>query len=110
MNNGQTIFVGGLRKNDNDVSVKKIPVLGDLPAVNFLFRQNTRSETTNELMVFLTCNVMNDELPELDGRQNELYEKGENAEMKVDVTNHLFEDMMHPAELRDPIWKFRRSE
>jgi type II secretory pathway component GspD/PulD (secretin) len=57
---GQTIFIGGLRNHADRLEVSKVPVLGDVPVINFLFR-NTRSEKTNtELMVFLTCHVLGD--------------------------------------------------
>ncbi len=110
MRSGQTIFVGGLRKNDKDTTVRKIPVLGDVPVVNFLFRSNSRSETVNELLIFLTCSVVDDTLPALSPYQEMKYEEGKSAEVKVDVQNELFYDMVHPSEMRDPIWKWRKPE
>ena len=110
LRSGQTIFVGGLRKNDKDTTVRKIPVLGDVPVVNFLFRSNSRQEAINELLIFLTCNVVDDELPELTPYQAEQYEDGKQADKDVNVQQDLVYDMFHPGEMRDPIWKWRKSE
>ncbi len=60
--NGQTVVIGGLIK-DNLIAVdRKIPLLGDIPLIGWLFRfKSNRIEKTN-LMIFLTPHiVLNDE-------------------------------------------------
>ena len=60
--NGQTVVIGGLIK-DNLISVdRKIPFLGDIPLIGWLFHfKSSRIEKTN-LMIFLTPHiVLNDE-------------------------------------------------
>lgn len=104
---GQTIYVGGLRKNNDTVSIRKVPVLGDVPVVNFLFRSNQRSETVNELLIFLTCSVL-EERPSLTGYQREKVELVRNAEVKVSAETALIYDAVHPSEFRDPAWKWRK--
>ena len=96
MGNGQTIFVGGLRKNSATSSTKKIPVLGDVPVVNFLFRNNQRVEQINELMVFLTCTVVPDDIPELTPYQKDALEKATPAEPYVDAWESNMHEVMHP--------------
>ncbi len=110
MKNGQTVFVGGLRKKDNDTTIRKVPVLGDLPVMNVMFRSNQREERVNELIVFLTCTVLDEELPDLTPYQTDRYKEIKGLEMKVDAQNALVDDMVHPGKFRDPIWKWRRSE
>lgn len=105
---GQTIYVGGLRKNNDTVSVRKVPVLGDVPVVNFLFRSNQRSETVNELLIFLTCSVI-DEQPALSPYQQEQAERVRSAEVKVSAETALIYDAVHPSEMRDPAWKWRKN-
>lgn len=109
LDSGQTIFMGGLRKSNRDATVRKVPVLGDVPVFNVLFRQNVRNEKVNELLVFLTCRVIDTKEP-LTARQEEKLSEGQRREVKVDAQGALFHDMFYPAEMRDPIWKYRRSQ
>lgn len=105
---GQTIYVGGLRKNNDTVSVRKVPILGDVPIVNFLFRSNQRNERVNELLVFLTCSVVEDK-PTLTGYQQEQVDRLRNAEVKVSAETAAIYDAVHPSEFRDPAWKWREN-
>ncbi len=55
---GQTIVIGGLVSNDRRTDMKKVPILGDLPLIGYLFRrQGTTNKRTN-LMVFITPHIV----------------------------------------------------
>jgi type IV pilus secretin PilQ/predicted competence protein len=104
---GQTIYVGGLRKNNDTVSVRKVPILGDVPVMNFLFRSNQRSETVNELLIFLTCTVLDEEMA-LTEYQSERADQVRNARIDVSAETALIYDAVNPEEMRDPAWKWRK--
>ncbi len=104
---GQTIYVGGLRKNNDTVSIRKVPVLGDVPVMNFLFRSNQRSETVNELLIFLTCTVLDDDVP-MTAYQQERVEQVRDARLEVSAETALIHDAVYPSEMRDPAWKWRK--
>ena len=55
---GQTIVLGGLRKSEMRREVDKVPLLGDLPVLGFLFRAESESEITTELVVFITTTII----------------------------------------------------
>jgi type IV pilus secretin PilQ/predicted competence protein len=55
---GQTIVMGGLRKQEKRSDVSKVPILGDIPMVGNLFTSNTESMVTNELIVFVTPRII----------------------------------------------------
>lgn len=56
---GQTVVISGiLRSEDTDIR-RKIPVLGDIPLINFLFSSTERTKTTSELVAFITPIVVN---------------------------------------------------
>ena len=57
--NGQTVVLGGLRKKDTTRQVNKIPLLGDLPLVGFLFKFEGEDTVTSELVVFITPYIVN---------------------------------------------------
>ena len=56
--NGVTIVIGGLIKDEKIKSIKKIPVLGDLPWVGFAFRNQDQLIRKTELVIFLTPRII----------------------------------------------------
>lgn len=110
MADGQTIFIGGLRSYDERLTVSKTPILGDIPILNFFFT-NKRSEQTNtELMIFLTCTVLPDFMPELTPYEKGRFDELGGTSWKVDGTRALVNSYVHPEDQRDPFYKWRRSK
>jgi type IV pilus assembly protein PilQ len=60
--NGGTVVIGGIYEQNERNDVTKIPLLGDLPYVGFLFKNDTRSSTKTELLVFITPRIVNERL------------------------------------------------
>ena len=57
---GATVILGGmLFQTDNRIK-RKLPLLGDLPLIGFLFQHNDVSLANNELIVFITPYVVDD--------------------------------------------------
>ena len=56
--NGITIVIGGLIKDEKIDSIKKIPLLGDLPLVGFAFRNQDKLIRKTELVIFLTPKII----------------------------------------------------
>lgn len=54
----QTVVLGGLRKRETTKTIKKAPVLGDLPLVGGLFRDELDEVVTNELIIFITPRIV----------------------------------------------------
>jgi general secretion pathway protein D len=54
----QTIVLGGLIQDDVSDAIKKVPLLGDIPGIGFLFRSTTKSRTKSNLLVFLRPTVI----------------------------------------------------
>ncbi len=50
----RTIVIGGLIQNNTSVSESKIPFLGDLPLIGWLFRYSNKTKDKTDLMIFLT--------------------------------------------------------
>lgn len=55
---GQTAVVGGLVKDSLSETVRKIPLLGDIPVLGWLFKRTERTKSQTELLVFLTPQVV----------------------------------------------------
>ena len=56
---GQTVVLGGLTQNSVSKTQTKVPLLGDIPLLGWLFRSETDKETRTELVVFITPRVLN---------------------------------------------------
>lgn len=60
VDNGGTVVIGGFAR-DNDInSEERVPFLGDLPYVGFLFKAKTRNVSRSELLVFITPRIVTD--------------------------------------------------
>lgn len=70
--NGQTIVLGGLIKDDVQQSAQKVPLLGDIPLVGRLFRSSSSKRFKTNLMVFLRPVIVR-EGRELTGATGEKY-------------------------------------
>lgn len=54
---GHTIMIGGLMEDKKTKNVDKVPLLGDIPGLGFLFSHTTKKKTKTELLIFLTPHV-----------------------------------------------------
>ncbi len=55
---GQTVVMGGLIKDERNDYVAKIPILGDIPWIKYLFRKTYKSTTKKETVIFITPKII----------------------------------------------------
>ena len=60
VNDGDTIVLGGVFREEITTTVTKTPVLGDLPYVGNLFKRTENAETKTELLIFITPSIINE--------------------------------------------------
>lgn len=108
-NDSRTIFIGGLRNIADRTDVSKIPVLGDLPVLNFMFRSTDINKVHTELLIFLTCHVVQESPPSLTPAQQVEFDKLGNSPDVPNSQRAFFRSLVKPGEMRDPMWKWRRS-
>ncbi len=65
VNSGETVILGGQLSATDNVSISKIPLLGDIPLIGFLFRKKEVSKEPLHLMIFITATIV-----DLEGRFN----------------------------------------
>lgn len=58
--NGETVVLGGIFEQDQRNNTEKVPLLGDIPVVGLLFRNNRKVDAKTELLVFLTPRLLDD--------------------------------------------------
>ena len=59
---GDTTVIGGIYTRQTSKSYKKIPLLGDIPVLGWLFKSRTRSDDRSELLIFITPKIVNREV------------------------------------------------
>ncbi len=57
---GEMIVIAGLTRNDRVSSVRKIPILGSLPLLGWLFRNTTEADETTNVLIFVTPVIVRD--------------------------------------------------
>ncbi|GGM89286.1 type IV pilus secretin PilQ [Shewanella xiamenensis] len=62
VDNGETIVLGGIYQQNLISRVSKVPILGDIPLVGFLFRNSTDKNERQELLIFVTPKIVNEKL------------------------------------------------
>jgi type IV pilus assembly protein PilQ len=60
--NGGTVVIGGIYTQEERSTTNKVPVLGDLPYVGFLFKNNVKSDDRRELLIFITPKILKETL------------------------------------------------
>jgi len=54
---GQTIVIGGLIEDESTETVRKVPLVGDIPILGALFQRTVQNKSKTELLIFLTPRV-----------------------------------------------------
>jgi type IV pilus secretin PilQ/predicted competence protein len=81
---GDTVVIGGLRKEEVTQEISKIPILGDIPLLGALFRFEGEEIVNSELVVFITPRLI--EEPSLTGTEKKYLEATETTSPKPPTT------------------------
>ncbi|MFT4813271.1 MAG: type IV pilus assembly protein PilQ [Paracoccaceae bacterium] len=60
VNDGETIVLGGVFREENTVTETKTPFLGDLPYIGRAFKRTERTSRRTELLIFITPKIIAD--------------------------------------------------
>lgn len=56
--NGETIVLGGIFQHRTTYDESKVPLLGDIPLLGWLFKNTQREDTKQELLIFVTPKII----------------------------------------------------
>jgi type IV pilus assembly protein PilQ len=56
--NGGTIVLGGIYEQQDRTTVTKVPFLGDIPYLGYLFKTTSRTNDRTELLIFITPRIV----------------------------------------------------
>ena len=95
---GQTVFLGSFIADDITSDEKKVPLLGDIPLLGYLFKYSVQSRIKRELIIFITPHIM--ETPHELLRMTNEQRLTSDSEIREDRRN---KDILEPqVELRPP--------
>ncbi|MFP4199355.1 MAG: secretin, partial [Halanaerobium sp.] len=57
--NNETLVMAGMTIENRRDNVRKVPILGDIPLVRWLFRQEIKEDSERELFIFITTEILN---------------------------------------------------
>ncbi|MEZ5531680.1 MAG: type IV pilus secretin PilQ [Steroidobacteraceae bacterium] len=58
VNDGQTVVLGGILETERRETEKKVPYLGDIPGLGILFKQKSKTNNKDELLIFVTPKIL----------------------------------------------------
>ena len=91
---GETVVLGGLAQNAVTKSATKVPLLGDIPLLGWLFRHEKDEKVRNEIIVFLTPRVIDTPAQMEDDARNAKAALG---------TDGLFDPTISASRIADPL-------
>jgi type IV pilus assembly protein PilQ len=62
VNNGETLVLGGIFDGNENSTVSKVPLLGDIPVFGNLFKTTSKENSKTELIIFLTPRILDERL------------------------------------------------
>jgi type IV pilus assembly protein PilQ len=57
--NGGTVVLGGIFQLTDNNTITKVPLLGDVPVLGYLFRNSAKTTNKSELLIFITPTMVN---------------------------------------------------
>ena len=62
VDNGETVVLGGIFEEEKQVEHRKVPLLGDIPFLGWLFRSTSTVKKKKELLIFVTPKILKERL------------------------------------------------
>jgi type IV pilus assembly protein PilQ len=62
VDNGETVVIGGIYQEEKSEGETKVPFLGDVPVLGYLFKTRQKNSNRRELLVFITPRLVKETL------------------------------------------------
>ena len=59
LRSGETAVIGGLIRETETKTENKIPLLGDIPLLGYLFKNVVKNKARHELTIFISAKIIN---------------------------------------------------
>ncbi len=61
IDDGKTLVLGGLLRSDEQVAHKKVPILGDIPILGYLFKSTKKVKIQTNLVIYITPRIIDED-------------------------------------------------
>jgi general secretion pathway protein D len=87
----ETVVIGGLIQDSEDVNVTKVPFLGDIPGLGWLFKTSTKTRKKTNLMILLTPHIIKDaaDLNRVSDQQRDKFDESSRKTGTVDAVSEI---------------------
>ena len=92
----EVLAFGGLIQNKINDSQSKVPVLGDIPILGWLFKNRAKSQTKDNLLVLISTRIIQ---PEIYGISSPY------TQDRIKDYRNTLGAMEYPSDLRDPVYR-----
>jgi general secretion pathway protein D len=95
--NGRTVVLGGLISSNTQQRISKVPLLGDIPVLGWLFKRKSNTERKTNLLVFITPQIIKDsnDLAQATQRAKNAMDRFRMEEMNTSLqTNSIESDLL----------------
>lgn len=86
-----SVVIGGLIQTRDEDTINKIPILGDIPLLGYLFKTKSKSRQKTNLLILLTPQIVRDaaDMAAVTQRQKSTFEGTVSGDSKVDLDKEL---------------------
>lgn len=92
----EVLAIGGLIQNTTNDTTTKVPILGDIPVLGWLFKNKTKSEQRNNILILVSTRILNPEKPDMSGPA---------TQERINEYRNDIDAFQDPASRHDPVNK-----
>ncbi|TMQ03862.1 MAG: type II secretion system protein GspD [Deltaproteobacteria bacterium] len=105
----QSVVIGGLIQERDIYSVTKVPLLGDIPLLGYLFKYSTKAKKKTNLLILLTPYIVKDQLDLQAIRERKMRERQEFVESFAALNEMKYEPKVDYRRKRGVIEEINRA-
>ncbi|MBT1071966.1 type II secretion system secretin GspD [Pelotalea chapellei] len=87
----ETVVIGGLIQDSENETVQKVPFLGDIPGLGWLFKTKTKVRSKTNLMILLTPHIVKDavDMAAVSAEQRAIFGEAARSTKPIDVPKEI---------------------
>jgi len=105
----QSVVIGGLIQERDVYNVSKVPLLGDIPILGYLFKFSTKAKKKTNLLILLTPYIVKDQLDLQSIRERKVREREEFVESFATLNEMKYEPKVDYRRKRGVVEEINRS-
>jgi general secretion pathway protein D len=105
----QSVVIGGMIQERDVYNVSKVPLLGDIPILGYLFKFSTKAKKKTNLLILLTPYIVKDQLDLQSIRERKVREREEFVESFATLNEMKYEPKVDYRRKRGVVEEINRS-